>query len=103
METIEREENVIRNIYEGNIDFANRTFEKGSEYAENIHEFCRLEEEVYQLLGEHNKTKAEELISSILSLEYLVECDSFAEGFKMGTRMLMAALYDVNAKSIYKK
>ncbi|OJU18617.1 MAG: hypothetical protein BGN88_00575 [Clostridiales bacterium 43-6] len=103
METLERQENVIRNIYEGNIDFANRTFEKGSEYAENIHEFCRLEEEVYQLLGEHNKKKAEELISSILSLEYLVGCDSFAEGFKMGTRILLASLFDIDAKSIYKK
>ncbi len=103
MRTIEPAENVLRDLYEGKLDYIDGEYEKGSAYSDQFEAFCQSEKELFQCVGEQNKEKAEGLVSELLRLESLIECERFIEGFKLGTRVILASVFDIGAKSIYKK
>lgn len=85
---------ILKELYCGDIRPSERTVKERSDYKKVQAEACTLEDAFLAELSDKGKEAYEAFMVKLLSLTETENCDSFIKGYRLGTKLLLAALLD---------
>ncbi|MFV0518856.1 MAG: DUF6809 family protein [Lachnospirales bacterium] len=80
---------ILEELAKGNINPQSRFFDKNSEYAKAVEEFCNSEDEFTSKLSEDEKELFNKLITKQSKVDNISMIDNFVYGYKLGVLMMI--------------
>ena len=96
-------QNIIKELFWGNVNPLDRSFDKESEYGICSNKIYMLSNELTEQLSDENKDKLNNILSCEMELETLASSESFADGFRLGAKFMLATFTNVGNNDVYKK
>lgn len=93
-------QNIIEELYCGNIPLSERDFKRNSEYAHVLLLATRNEDKLVETLTEAQKETFEKLKDNTLELTSMTEVTAFTLGFKLGLRLTAEAYVDSGEQNL---
>ena len=85
---------VIEQLYFGNIDLSALTFDQHSEFGQAMDTLTEAEEHIGSVLSEADKPIFEKLIQAQHTIDAATAQDAFAKGFRLGAKLMLAVFDD---------
>ncbi len=83
---------IIKELWYGNINPAERRVKKNSEYGRELHKLTELTDAFRAALSEEGKEQFETLSDTIWHMAAIAEEEAFAQGFRLGAQITLASV-----------
>ena len=80
---------VLENLYNGNINFADKSIKRGSEYDRLAQVSSELEDKLRESISKQEKQIYEELFEIRFQQEDIMLTETFVEGFRLGAQIML--------------
>ncbi|OJU08230.1 MAG: hypothetical protein BGN88_11125 [Clostridiales bacterium 43-6] len=94
-------ENIIKELYWGNIHPVEKPVDKGSEYAVCQHKINQIYDELNSCMGAEEQKKFSRITELQMDSEALAARESFVEGFRLGAKITAAVYIGYGDDNVY--
>ena len=91
---------VLEDLYMGDIHPSERSFKKGSQYANALNEAVKAGDSLIGTLTEKQKEQFEAYMTAQREVNVLTDCETFCYAFKLGAKTMMDVLTDEPMKKL---
>ena len=91
---------ILEDLYMGDIHPSERSFKKGSQYAKALNEVVKTGDALLCTLTEKQKEQFEAYMTAQREVNVLSDCETFCYAFKLGAKIMLDVLTEVEMKEI---